>query len=36
MLGIDVDKLKRDTANDGFAKPRRLAAPYSALKRHAA
>ena len=36
LLGIDVDKLRKDTAKDGFAKPRRLAEPYSALKRHAA
>ena len=36
LLGIDVEKLRKDTATDGLAKPRRLAAPYSALKRHAA
>lgn len=36
VLGIDADALLRDTAGDGCAKPRRLAEPWSGLKKHAA
>jgi predicted TIM-barrel fold metal-dependent hydrolase len=36
LLGLDVDELKRQTRDDEFAKPRRLAEPWSALKTHVA
>jgi len=36
VLGLDVAAFKRDTSRDGFAKPRRLAQPWSELNRHAA
>jgi hypothetical protein len=36
LLGIDLDAFRRQTAADEFAKPRRLAEPWSELHRHAA
>jgi ribosomal protein L13E len=33
LLGIDVDTLTKQTARDEFAKPRRLAEPWSALRK---
>ncbi len=36
LLGIDVEELKKQTSGDGYAKPRKLAEPWSGLKKHAA
>jgi predicted TIM-barrel fold metal-dependent hydrolase len=36
LLGIDVGKLRKQTSEDEFAKPRKLAEPWSELRKHAA
>ena len=36
LLGIDVEKLRKQTGKDEFAKPRKLAEPWSGLRKHAA
>ena len=35
LLGIDINKFRKET-KDEFAKPRRLAEPWSELRKHAA